>query len=81
MAVSSITEALKAGKTIRFTYMDAKGKVTQRHAEPYEIKNGKLYSWDRDRDASRQFFLADISEVSMGETFVPRFPIIIPPAV
>lgn len=58
--------------TIRFTYRDAKGNESVREAEPYKIKDGKVFGFCLEKLQIRQFDLEKMSRVSLGSEFVPR---------
>ena len=64
--------------TLRFTYEDSKGEVTQRHVEPYEIKGDRLFAHCLDRDSIRQFKIEKMEGVIHGEKFRPRHAIVVP---
>jgi predicted DNA-binding transcriptional regulator YafY len=64
--------------TLRFQYTDAKGEITSRHVEPYELRGETLYAHCLDRDALRQFKIGQMTEVMVGHKFKPRHPIVIP---
>lgn len=59
-------------RTITFDYVDSEGKKSRREAEPYEMKNGRLFGWCLERDALRQFKLAGMTQVMPARPFRPR---------
>lgn len=61
-----------APKLVEFTYVDSTGDASARRAEPYELKDGKLFAWCLTRNAIRQFKLESMTEVRVGESFKPR---------
>lgn len=78
LIMDKVTEAMKARRRIKFKYMDRDTlKLVERDAEPYEWKMGseglKLYTWDVNVNASRQFFLNKMTDVELSEEFTPRF--------
>lgn len=67
-----------APHTVRFDYTDAEGETSSREAEPYEIKDGKLFGWCLERDALRQFKLENMSGVTIGQPFRARYKVVVP---
>jgi len=58
-----------APHTLRFTYRAASGEITDREAEPYELKNGILFAWCLEKNAIRQFKLDGMTNVVIGKPF------------
>lgn len=65
-------QAMLDTKTLRFKYRDAAGAVSEREAEPYEIKDDRLYAWCLQKEALRQFVLGNMTDVNIGTGFLPR---------
>jgi predicted DNA-binding transcriptional regulator YafY len=74
--VEEIKKAAKDKKTVSIAYKDAKGDVTQRECEPYEIKDNGVYMYCHMRNEIRFFKLDNILNAKETNTpFTPRFPI------
>jgi predicted DNA-binding transcriptional regulator YafY len=71
-----IEQAMMSKKLITMTYVDAKGKISVRTVEPYEIKDGKLFAYCRTRNAIRGFSLSNITAVKQTDMdYAPRYPV------
>ena len=56
-------KAVADKKDLEFTYTDAKGNVTHRILEPSEVKGGKVWGFDRGKNAPRCFSLDNITRI------------------
>lgn len=62
-----INKTIADKKDLEFTYTDAKGNVTHRTIKPEEVKGGKVFGWDRGKDATRCFTLGSITGIKSIE--------------
>jgi predicted DNA-binding transcriptional regulator YafY len=59
-----VQRAIDAKQDLEFSYTDKKGNVTKRHIQPTEVKDGKLFGFDRDKnDATRCFLLENMTKI------------------
>lgn len=73
MILTAITDAARARRVIKISYLDKKNVHTVRAVEPYEVRDGKLWAHCLQRDAIRQFDLNRIVQaVPTERTFTPR---------
>ena len=74
--ISDIAQAGKETKLLKITYRKSSGEVSERITEPYEIKAGKYWGYDTEKDEIRQFFIVNIlSTEILDETYEPRWNI------
>lgn len=74
-----LATACRGQERVRFDYLDASGRATERHVEPHQLVHAArrwyLVARDRDRDAWRTFRVDRISKpASTGLRFVPDNP-------
>lgn len=63
---------------VRIRYRDKDSNLTERNIEPYEIKGGKLFGYDPEKQGIRSFKLESITGArAENEAYEPRFPILI----
>jgi predicted DNA-binding transcriptional regulator YafY len=77
--LSTLADACRDSRGLRFEYRARNGEATLRHAEPCRVvhtgRRWYLVAWDLERAAWRTFRLDRIaSSVITGERFVPREP-------
>jgi predicted DNA-binding transcriptional regulator YafY len=74
--MSTLKKAAQEHRTVKITYRDSKGIVTEREGEPYSIKNGGLYMYCHLRQSIRFFKLDSIQKARItNHTFIPRWPV------
>lgn len=74
--ITDIKQAGKEKKLLKITYRKSSGEVSERITEPYEIKLGKYWGYDTEKDEIRQFFIVNIlSTEVLEETYEPRWDI------
>jgi predicted DNA-binding transcriptional regulator YafY len=75
-SIPLLVDAIVTRKLVDLTYMDAKGEVTTRVGEPYELnEQGFFWMWDVQKDGIRKFRVDRIQDFTvLDETFSPRFP-------
>lgn len=73
---SVFEEAARNRNTVRMTYTDAKGDVTTRNVEPYEIRGNKLWAYCRKKKGIRQFDMNKIDKAKPTKNiFIPKWDI------
>lgn len=76
MLLDVIQSAARENVLLEITYVDGKGKQSIRKVEPYEIKDGRLYTHCTQANGTRAFNLDNItSGRKTADEFEPRFPI------
>lgn len=76
MLLSLVKEAAQENRLLEISYIDGKGKQSIRKVEPYEIKDGKLFTHCTQANGTRAFNIDNIVSVrKTDDTFVPRFDI------
>ena len=80
MSPTNVMSALRKGgrgqRTVLITYRDAKGVITQRLTEPYEIKDGYYWAYSYLHDGIRRFKLGSILSAKINsQTYIPRWPV------
>lgn len=74
--LSVIISAAKKQHTVTIQYRDAKGQVTTRVTEPYELRNDEYWGYCHMRGSIRNFKIASIlSATEDVTTYTPRWPI------
>lgn len=74
--IQTITSAAKQRKIVIITYKDAKGNVSSRETEPYEIKDNAYWGWSLDKNAIRKFSLDNILSATLtNKPYQPRFEV------
>ena len=80
MTPSNIMGAIRKGargqRVVLITYRDAKGTITQRLTEPYEIKDGFYWAYSYLHDGIRKFKIGSVLSAKLNrQTYIPRWPI------
>lgn len=72
-----IKKAGKERKLLRIVYRGLTGEISDRIIEVYEIKNGRVYGWDIDKDDHiRNFMIVGILETEiLDQQYSPKWPI------
>lgn len=75
-----VMKAIQAGArglhTVMIQYTDSHGTSTIRETEPYELKDGKYWAYDLDKQEIRQFTLGQIADAQVTvRTYRPRWPV------
>jgi len=74
--ISDIKDAGKNKKLLRIVYKKKDGEVTDRVVEPYEIRQGRFFGYDTNKDSIREFIITGIIETEiLEEEFEPRWEI------
>jgi predicted DNA-binding transcriptional regulator YafY len=71
-----IKETAKHGKVLRIKYVNAKDENSIRNVEPYEIRNGKLWAYCRQKRGIRQFSMENIQSAKPTPyNYFPKWPV------
>ena len=74
--LENMVKAAMENKTVAITYKDAKGVITERETEPYEVRDGKYWGYCTNKGSIRQFSLANILGARItGNKYTPRWEV------
>jgi len=74
MALEDLYKSITEHRLVQFVYVNQKNETSVRICEGYEVRDGYFFAFDIQKDGTRQFFLAMISDVQLLDTaFIPRF--------
>lgn len=74
----AIKDAATKRTLLEITYQDAKGNITTRSTEPYEIKDEAYFGYDVDQNSIKKFKLDRIIDAKVLNTpYVARWSVLI----
>ena len=74
--IKNIVRGAMEQKIVSIQYRDAKGMVTTRDTEPYEMRDNKYWGYCRDKNSIRQFNMENVLSATVTDNkYAPRWEV------